>query len=91
MPKWACSSSAECLVTRHQTPGLKPAFGRDTLDGFAGVSTDVSENQAMALGAGAGCFLVLLAEVGRSMVELVTEEGEEEAGRSGAVEVRVWQ
>lgn len=30
MPKWACSSSAECLVTRHQTPGLKPAFGRDT-------------------------------------------------------------
>lgn len=45
----------------------------------------------MALGAGAACFLVLLAEVGRSMVELVTEEGEEEAGRSGAVEVRVWQ
>lgn len=37
----------------------------------------------MALGAGAGCFLVLLAEVGRSMVELVTKEEESGAERSG--------
>lgn len=35
--------------------------------------------------------LVLLAEVGRSMFELVTKEEEESgAERSGAVEVRVW-
>lgn len=74
-------------MTRHQTPGLKPAFGRDTrwvrrgVDRCLGKSGDGAGRWALGLRA-----LVLLAEVGRSMFELVTKEEEESGAERGGAE-----